>query len=584
MRQVIITLLVTPLTIINAQTPQMGNGWPFITVNNDWNTLSVPHFETISNIPNSALYYCSQNRKIEKIHFNGLSFNGWPFLFDTLSYDRSPIVVDFDHDGESELITLGTKFSEDGSDQLYASLLAIDNNGLIMPGFPIIFQEVSHPNVADIDGDNEYEILLFSKDTWEIYCIDHLGNSKPGWPIEMPTDMRYSFAGAIADLDLDGMLEYIVSGYHGIYAYRFDGTTQPGYPFFAPDSFNFYNGGWPPTIADIDHDSYPEILTSCDNWYDFEHDYWSQIIVYEHDGTIKNGWPVVIPERCWINSAPIPSDINSDGEIEIEYCWGLYMTYVDMNGVPLPGWPAILQSGNAPGFPPNADVITVDINGDGYCEIFMDHNVLYPDSVGHDSITYYGYGLLYGLNYHGEILLGYPMPTFGVFFRMPPVFSRAPENHRLYMSMSSEINLEPIYPIDTTFVALYVFPDSTGPTNQWPMLSHDNLMTRNYNFIDRVTSIDDGDNVILPKSPTLAQNYPNPFNQSTLIEFTLPQQQQLALTIFDILGRKLFEIYNQEMSSGIHRVRLDRNLPSGLYFYALETSNTRIVRKMTVLK
>jgi hypothetical protein len=116
------------------------------------------------------------------------------------------------------------------------------------------------------------------------------------------------------------------------------------------------------------------------------------------------------------------------------------------------------------------------------------------------------------------------------------------------------------------------------------MLSHDNLMTRNYNFVDRVTSAYDGGAEILPKNPILKQNYPNPFNLSTVIEFTLPKKGQVNLSVYDILGRKVVDIYDRVLEAGTHKHRLAMDAPSGVYLYRLKTENTQITRKMALVK
>jgi hypothetical protein len=137
---------------------------------------------------------------------------------------------------------------------------------------------------------------------------------------------------------------------------------------------------------------------------------------------------------------------------------------------------------------------------------------------------------------------------------------------------------------DSIILMLYRFPDSAGALDEWPMLGHDNLMTRNYNFVDRVTSVEDEDHEILPKSPILKQNYPNPFNLSTIIEFTLPKNEHVKLSVYDILGRKVVDIYDQVLEAGTHKHRLSMDVPSGIYLYRLRAGNTAITRKMALVK
>ena len=71
----------------------------------------------------------------------------------------------------------------------------------------------------------------------------------------------------------------------------------------------------------------------------------------------------------------------------------------------------------------------------------------------------------------------------------------------------------------------------------------------------------------------LKQNYPNPFNPSTSIEFKLNVTSLVTLEIFDIKGKKVETLLNNEtMSSGIYKVNFTGdNLSSGVYFYNIRT-------------
>jgi hypothetical protein len=79
--------------------------------------------------------------------------------------------------------------------------------------------------------------------------------------------------------------------------------------------------------------------------------------------------------------------------------------------------------------------------------------------------------------------------------------------------------------------------------------------------------------------------YPNPFNSLTTISFSLPKQDHVKLTIFNIAGQKIETLINNEMSSGFYKVRWEAdNLPSGVYFYIVETKNITQTRKIILLK
>lgn len=96
------------------------------------------------------------------------------------------------------------------------------------------------------------------------------------------------------------------------------------------------------------------------------------------------------------------------------------------------------------------------------------------------------------------------------------------------------------------------------------------------------TSIEDNN---LPKEFSLSQNYPNPFNPSTVINFSLPQDAQVKLTVYDMLGREVAVMVNELRSAGTYSISVDgRSMASGIYVYRLEAGNRTFTRKMTLIK
>ncbi len=90
----------------------------------------------------------------------------------------------------------------------------------------------------------------------------------------------------------------------------------------------------------------------------------------------------------------------------------------------------------------------------------------------------------------------------------------------------------------------------------------------------------------LPNEFRLFQNYPNPFNPTTTFEFTIPEDGMVTLKIYDMLGQEIETLLNEELTSGqLHRVKFDGSrLPSGIYFYKLESKNHSAIKKFTLLK
>jgi len=89
----------------------------------------------------------------------------------------------------------------------------------------------------------------------------------------------------------------------------------------------------------------------------------------------------------------------------------------------------------------------------------------------------------------------------------------------------------------------------------------------------------------LPKEYKLFQNYPNPFNPKTIILFKIPMKQYIKLKIYDSLGKELATIVEGVKNYGLHTIEFDgTKLSSGVYHYELDYGNSKIVKKMLLLK
>ena len=88
----------------------------------------------------------------------------------------------------------------------------------------------------------------------------------------------------------------------------------------------------------------------------------------------------------------------------------------------------------------------------------------------------------------------------------------------------------------------------------------------------------------------LSQNYPNPFNSSTIIHYQTPEESNVALRIYDVLGREVMELANGNHKRGHYRLIWDgtnnqgKEVASGIYFYVLRAGGHRELKKMLLLK
>jgi hypothetical protein len=88
-----------------------------------------------------------------------------------------------------------------------------------------------------------------------------------------------------------------------------------------------------------------------------------------------------------------------------------------------------------------------------------------------------------------------------------------------------------------------------------------------------------------PSKYELRQNYPNPFNPSTAIQFSIPCRQFVTMKIYDILGKEIMMLVNEEYESGEHTIQFStEKLSSGAYFYQMTAGNYTSIKKLLVIK
>lgn len=108
-------------------------------------------------------------------------------------------------------------------------------------------------------------------------------------------------------------------------------------------------------------------------------------------------------------------------------------------------------------------------------------------------------------------------------------------------------------------------------------------MSEYYNYLNSLTAV--SENYQKKFNYILFQNYPNPFNSSTKINYEMGAPGTVILEIFNVLGQKVYTLFNNYQNEGKHEVIFDAsNLSSGIYIYRLIINNHSLARKMTLLK
>ena len=102
---------------------------------------------------------------------------------------------------------------------------------------------------------------------------------------------------------------------------------------------------------------------------------------------------------------------------------------------------------------------------------------------------------------------------------------------------------------------------------------------------NQLTGIKEDQGSLIPTDYRLEQNYPNPFNNSTVIKYSIPKEGLVTLKVYNALGEELETLVNEEKSVGTYELNWNAaNLPSGVYFYRLQTGSFVQTRKMILLK
>jgi len=141
----------------------------------------------------------------------------------------------------------------------------------------------------------------------------------------------------------------------------------------------------------------------------------------------------------------------------------------------------------------------------------------------------------------------------------------------------------------------FVIPENVSPTSilAFGVSFQTNLVDIGSNSVyiddiyfgkDSSTPISETDGRI-PTTFVLYNNYPNPFNPETKIKYQLPNDSNVKIEIYDIMGKKVQTLVNERQNAGTHLIVFDgKGFASGLYFYSIQAGKFRDVKKMVLLK
>lgn len=322
----------------------------------------------------------SLGTKIFVINFQGKVIPTWPQQGLSIGFSNpSPVICDLDSDGNYEILTIG-KSTEKGNFNGYLYVLKKDGT-TFNSHFPLTFLDLgiqpSPPSCADLDGDINKEIIVLGGSSKMGLNVIRSQDASYIWTKEVKT---YRTSLAVGDIDQNNKLDIVVTEDRGIKfndpmrvsIFDAQGNYLPNWPQF------FYDASYitSPTLADLNHDGYLEIIFGTSDSSTNKFYLWA----YNYDGTPyqKNGfvWPKeIFPEVSLdYDVNPIVGDVDGDGEEDILFLSSFDSVYLfgfDQNGLNLEGFPKDFTL-QLPGYSTNTlggKALISDLQGDGDREV-----------------------------------------------------------------------------------------------------------------------------------------------------------------------------------------------------------------------
>ena len=406
-------------------------------------------------------------------------------------------------------------------------------------GTGVAIVEASHylmstPALDDLDGDGDLEIVVPGYG-YELLAVHHDGTSLDNYPLTI-TGARMSAGASIADIDGDGSKDFVLGTWSdSIFAFNQSGELLSGFPVDL-----ITNVAAPPVVADIDGNGSLEILAGQDA---------GKFYAIANDGSVL--WTQQLSSAS-IRTAAAVCDFDGSGTLEIVYTTlDGNINVVDYQGNALTGWPQNL------GGACYSSPVIADLDGDEIPEIVVGSNS----------------GELYVFHLDGSTLDLFPIPMAGPVRGTPTL-----------ADFSQDGTLEIIVGTDSDLTIINLKMLSEVGVN-WSTARGNNMRTGYYN--PTAASVD---GFQVPEVLSLKQNFPNPFNPTTTIEFGIPTQSFVTLTIYDILGQEVNSLVQSELAPGTYQYQWNgsdassKSVETGIYFARISAAGSEQIVKMMLLK
>jgi subtilisin family serine protease len=251
----------------------------------------------------------------------------------------------------------------------------------LLPNWPQYVGEFETlaPLIADINGDDQLEIVVAMKGNGMVFVWQPDGSNLPGWPVQAGHNLHGS--AAAADMNGDGRMEIVITSQRNmglrfpnyLSVYRYDGSLLPGWPLEVGGQ-QFLT----PALGDIDGDGQMEIVVSTS--LDDADSSFTGVFIYKLDGTLLPGWPKSFPItehyiQPW-SSGPVLGDLTGNGSLDVVvgfiggevYAW-------NGSGQVLPGWPKTMNPLNPPNQRGVPKLVLGDVDNNGTLEVVAGNTV-----------------------------------------------------------------------------------------------------------------------------------------------------------------------------------------------------------------
>ena len=551
-------------------------------------------------------------------------YSGYPIIVDSarspFQKPGVPIVTDLDKNGSKELIFYLVVY--EGTANPPGMLYVVNNDGSAYTNFPKGYNELIYDiSSGDVDGDGYLDIAIRLMNSIDV--LDRFGNHLPGFPVDyFGNDAVNPKSINLYDLENDGNLEIIVTKIREISVFNSNGVLRTGWPrFFTGISFTN------PAIGDIDNDGRAEIVLSTVKIIPTGGADSSALRIYMENGdNFSTAWPIYC-DSGYYNWGASPSLVINNHNSDSSYI--LMSSLIDLN----------VQTGLTRNRLTKYNTSAKIINK-GFSELITGLGTLVIgdlDFDGNPEFTNGSQGSPTTLNLYSDnlnIYPGWPNQGVGEHYATPVIGKLSNSNELIicdnnweatnpngfgnifaYNKDGSSLPWSPLRPIGLVkgvaladinndgsveliaissktlreaYLHIWTIPGIPFSHKDfpWPMYGHDRYRTNQLGFIppDEPVGIQPTSTNI-PEKFSLFQNYPNPFNPATTIKFDIKNSAFTKLSVFDILGREIQILVNEELKTGSYSLVFDGSeYNSGVYFYRLSSGDFTETKRMLLIK